>query len=163
MWYRQNVSWSNTRVWAACCRTARYRRHVVCGITRCCRCTCGIVAITAWCSWQISGFSPRKISLTEHPRIVLHNSGGCESIYSCASCGCLQVGCLQVGKVKSSPRHYALGSHEGLYGQCLNRVSVVRSNLECSYTDSPGRDTSPPQVPSKQCLYSFAAEWTEAK
>ena len=66
-------------------------------------------------------------------------------------------------KVKSSPRHYALGSHEGLYGQCLNLVSVVRSNLECSYTDSPGRDTSPSQVPSKQCLYSFAAEWTEAK
>ena len=61
-------------------------------------------------------------------------------------------------KVKSSPRHYALGSHEGLYGQCLNLVSVVRSNLECSYTDSPGRDTSPSQVPSKQCLYSFAAE-----
>ena len=56
-------------------------------------------------------------------------------------------------KVKSSPRHYALGSHEGLYGQCLNLVSV-----ECSYTDSPGRDTSPSQVPSKQCLYSFAAE-----
>ena len=53
-------------------------------------------------------------------------------------------------KVKSSPRHYALGSHEGLYGQCLNMVSVVRSNLECSYTDSPGRDTSPSQVPSKQ-------------
>ena len=51
-------------------------------------------------------------------------------------------------KVKSSPRHYALGSHEGLYGQCLNLVSVVRSNLECSYTDSPGRDTSPSQVPS---------------
>ena len=67
--------------------------------------------------------------------------------------------CIQlVGKVKSSPRHYALGSHEGLYGQCLNLVSVVRSNLECSYTDSPGRDTSPSQVPSKQCLYSFAAE-----
>ena len=61
-------------------------------------------------------------------------------------------------QVKSSPRHYALGSHEGLYGQCLNLVSVVRSNLECSYTDSPGRDTSPSQVPSKQCLYSFAAE-----
>ena len=61
-------------------------------------------------------------------------------------------------KVKSSPRHYALGSHEGLYGQCLNLVSVVRSNLECSYTDSPGRNTSPSQVPSKQCLYSFAAE-----
>ena len=60
-------------------------------------------------------------------------------------------------KVKSSPRHYALGSHEGLYGQCLNLVSVVRSNLECSYIDSPGRDTSPSQVPSKQCLYSFAA------
>ena len=38
-------------------------------------------------------------------------------------------------KVKSSPRHYALGSHEGLYGQCLNLVSLVRSNLECSYTD----------------------------
>ena len=36
-------------------------------------------------------------------------------------------------KVKSSPRHYALGSHEGLYGQYLNLVSVVRSNLECSY------------------------------
>ena len=63
-------------------------------------------------------------------------------------------------KVESSPRHYALalGSHEGLYGQCLNLVSVVRSNLECSYTDSPGQDTSPSQVPSKQCLYSFAAE-----
>ena len=61
-------------------------------------------------------------------------------------------------QVKSSPRHYALGSHEGLYGQCLNLVSVVRSNLECSYTDSPGRDTSPSQVLSKQCLYSFAAE-----
>ena len=61
-------------------------------------------------------------------------------------------------KVKSSPRHYALGSHKGLYGQCLHLVSVVRSNLECSYTDSPGRDTSPSQVPSKQCLYSFAAE-----
>ena len=54
--------------------------------------------------------------------------------------------------------HYALGSHEGLYGQCLNLVSVVRSNLECSYTNSPGRDTSPSQVPSKQCLYSFATE-----
>ena len=63
-----------------------------------------------------------------------------------------------IKKVKSSPRHYALGSHEGLYGQCLNLVSVVRSNLECSYTDSPGRDTSPSQVPSKQCLYSYAAE-----
>ena len=49
-------------------------------------------------------------------------------------------------KVKSFPRHYALGSHEGLYGQCLNLVSVVRSNLECSYTDSPGRDTSPNSV-----------------
>ena len=60
--------------------------------------------------------------------------------------------------VKSSPRHYALGSHEGLYGQCLNLVSVVRSNLECSYTDSPGQVTSPSQVPSKQCLYSFATE-----
>ena len=67
------------------------------------------------------------------------------------------------GKVKSFPRHCALGSHEGLYGQCLNLVSIVRSNLECSYTDSPGRDTSPSQVPSKQCLYSFTAEWTEAK
>ena len=44
-----------------------------------------------------------------------------------------------VGKVKSSPRHYTLGSPEGLYGQCLNLVSIVRSNLECSYTDSPGR------------------------
>ena len=66
--------------------------------------------------------------------------------------------CLTGKKVKSSPRHYTLGSHEGLYGQCLNLVSVVRSNLECSYTDSPGRDTSPSQVPSKQCLYSFAAE-----
>ena len=61
-------------------------------------------------------------------------------------------------KGKVIPRHYALGSHEGLYGQCLNLVSVVRSNLECSYTDPPGRDTSPSQVPSKQCLYSFAAE-----
>ena len=61
--------------------------------------------------------------------------------------------CLMISqkvKIKSSPRHYALGSHEGLYGQCLNLVSVVRSNLECSYTDSPGRDTSPSQVPSKQ-------------
>ena len=58
----------------------------------------------------------------------------------------------------SFPRHYALGSHEGLYGQCLNLVSVVLSNLEYSYTDSPGRDTSPSQVPSKQCLYPFAAE-----
>ena len=66
--------------------------------------------------------------------------------------------CSAIKKVKSSPRHYALGSHEGLYGQCLNLVSVVRSNLECSYTDSPGRDKSPSQVPSKQCLYSFAAE-----
>ena len=35
--------------------------------------------------------------------------------------------CLGKGKVKSSPRHYALGSHEGLYGQCLNLVSVVQS------------------------------------
>ena len=61
-------------------------------------------------------------------------------------------------KVKSSPRHYALGSHEGLCGQCLNLVSIVRSNLECRYTDSPGQDTSPSQVPSKQCLYSFTAE-----
>ena len=67
-------------------------------------------------------------------------------------------GMVREVKVKSSPRHYALGSHEGLYGQCLNLVSVVRSNLECSYTDSPGQDTSPSQVPSKQCLYSFAAE-----
>ena len=62
----------------------------------------------------------------------------------------------KVGRyVKSFPRHYAFGSHEGLYGQCLNLVSVVRSNLECSYTDSLGRDTSPSKVPSKQCLYSF--------
>ena len=52
----------------------------------------------------------------------------------------------------------ALRHYEGLYGQCLNPVSVVRSNLECSYTDSPRRDTSPLQIPSKQCLYSFAAE-----
>ena len=56
---------------------------------------------------------------------------------------------LACSKVKSFPRHYALGSHEGLYGQCLNLVSVVRSNLECSYTDSPGRDTSQ----SQQCLH----------
>ena len=69
------------------------------------------------------------------------------------------VFCYKKGKGKVIPRHYALGSHEGLYGQCLNLVSVVRSNyLECSYTDSPGRDTSPSQVPFKQCLYSFAAE-----
>ena len=47
-------------------------------------------------------------------------------------------------KVKSSPRQYAL------------------SNLECSYTDSPGQDASPSQVPSQQCWYSFAAEYTEA-
>ena len=45
--------------------------------------------------------------------------------------------CFIKGKV--IPRHCALGSHEGLYGQCLNLVSIVRSNLECSYTDSPGR------------------------
>ena len=32
---------------------------------------------------------------------------------------------IKVGKVKSSPRHYALGSHEGLYGHCLNLVYVV--------------------------------------
>ena len=81
---------------------------------------------------------------------------------SCIAHGFLPASVLPVVllpvKVKSSPRHYALGSHKGLYGQCLNLVSVVRSNLECSYTDSPGRDTSPSQVPSKQCLYSFAAE-----
>ena len=66
--------------------------------------------------------------------------------------------CSFVGKVKSCHRHYALESHEGLCGQCFNLVSIVRSNLECSYTDSPGRDTSPSQVPSKQFLYSFVAE-----
>ena len=81
------------------------------------------------------------------------NTVRCQCIYSTASMH------IQYGKVKSSPRHYALGSHEGLYGQCLNLVSVVRSNLECSYTDSPGRDTR--YLPNK-CLYSFAAE-TEAK
>ena len=59
----------------------------------------------------------------------------------------------EVGKVKSSPRHYALGSHEGLYGQCLNLVSIVGSNLECSYTDSPGRDTSPSQVSNSVCTH----------
>ena len=47
---------------------------------------------------------------------------------------------LQNGKGKVIPQALR---HEGLYGQCLNLVSVVRSNLECSYTDSPGRDTSP--------------------
>ena len=38
--------------------------------------------------------------------------------------------CWKVGKVKSSPRPYALGSHEGLYGQCLNLVSVVLTLLD---------------------------------
>ena len=36
---------------------------------------------------------------------------------------------VTIGKVKSFPRHYALGSHEGLYGQCLNLVSIVRSRV----------------------------------
>ena len=47
-------------------------------------------------------------------------------------------------------------------GQCLNLVSFGVSNLECSCTDSPGQDASPSQVPSQQCWYSFAAEYTEA-
>ena len=33
-------------------------------------------------------------------------------------------------------------------GQCLNLVSFSASSLECSCTDSPGRDASPSQVPS---------------
>ena len=47
-------------------------------------------------------------------------------------------------------------------GQCLNLVSFSASNLECSCTDSPGQDASPSQVPSQQCWYKFAAEYTEA-
>ena len=90
--------------------------------------------------------------------IILHFQHGFQSGLSCESQHTETVHDWTLPKVKSSPRHYALESHEGLYGQCLNLVSVVRSNLECSYTDSPGRDTSPSQVPSKQCLYSFAAE-----
>ena len=42
--------------------------------------------------------------------------------------------------------------------QCINLVSKVRSTLEGSYTDNPGRDTSSSQVHYKQCLYSFTAE-----
>ena len=47
-------------------------------------------------------------------------------------------------------------------GQCLILVSFSASNLECSCTDSPGQDASPSQIPSQQCWYSFAAEYTEA-
>ena len=48
-------------------------------------------------------------------------------------------------------------------GQCLNLVSFSATNyLECSCTDSPGQDASPSDVPSQQCRYSFAAEYTEA-
>ena len=41
-------------------------------------------------------------------------------------------------------------------------TSFSASNLECSCSDSPGQDASPSQVPSQQCLYSSAAEYTEA-
>ena len=47
-------------------------------------------------------------------------------------------------------------------GQCLTLVSFSVKQLECSCTGSPGQDASPSQVPSQQCWYSFAAEYTEA-
>ena len=48
--------------------------------------------------------------------------------------------------------------YEGLYGQDLNPVSLVQSNLECTYNDSPGQDTSTSQVPSQQFWRSLPAE-----
>ena len=48
---------------------------------------------------------------------------------------------------------YASWSHGGVHGHYL--ILVVRGNLECSYTDSPGQDTSPSRVPSQQCRSSF--------
>ena len=39
---------------------------------------------------------------------------------------------------------------------------VQHKQLECSFTDSPEQDASPSQVPSQQCRYSFAAEYTDA-
>ena len=54
-------------------------------------------------------------------------------------------------------------SIQGMYFsiKCVHESST-KSNIECSYTDPPGRDISPSRVPSLQCLYSFADEYTEA-
>ena len=62
-------------------------------------------------------------------------------------------------KVKSSTKQSILGSLMAHSKPGFHSVS----NLDCSYTDTPGLDTSPSQVPSQQCWYSFAAEYTEAK
>ena len=46
--------------------------------------------------------------------------------------------------------------------QCHSERSHPKANLECGCTDSPGQNASSSQVPSKQCWYSFAAEYSEA-
>ena len=55
--------------------------------------------------------------------------------------------------LSSNQNEVAINSKSGLWRTAL---------LECSCTDSPGQDASPSQVPSQQCWYSFAAEYTEA-
>ena len=63
---------------------------------------------------------------------------------------------IDMGKmVHSFTRRYALGSHEGYDGQCLNPVSFSASNYSAvvlypGCTDSPLQDASPSQVPSQQ-------------
>ena len=46
--------------------------------------------------------------------------------------------------------------------QCHSERCNPKAILECSCIDSPGQDASKSQLPSQQCWYTFAAEYTEA-
>ena len=55
--------------------------------------------------------------------------------------------------MKANDGHYLTWFH-------LAQATVIKYKSSC--IDSPGQDASPSQVPSQQCWYSFAAEYTEA-